>query len=212
LPAKDYIQDGLIAMWDGIENAGWGKHDPGATVWKDLVGTRDWTLTEFGSFSSCAFVNARNGVGATAQLIPTAEIPKVYQLETLMGQAGYNHYECLPFVYLGTIDTYMGVCFGKRYEGLIDSWPHYYHSWNTNGTATMRGYSSMGARERQVFVNGEEVSSKFITNNIGVIPETAVLRAGYYANTIHNIRLYNRALTAEEIAYNYNIDKQRFGL
>lgn len=26
LSAKSYVQDGLIAMWDGIENAGWGRH------------------------------------------------------------------------------------------------------------------------------------------------------------------------------------------
>ena len=38
LSAKSYVQDGLIAMWDGIENAGWGVHDPNATVWKDLSG------------------------------------------------------------------------------------------------------------------------------------------------------------------------------
>ena len=36
--ARDYIQDGLVAMWDGIENAGWGKHDENATNWVDLVG------------------------------------------------------------------------------------------------------------------------------------------------------------------------------
>ena len=42
--AKDYVQDGLIAMWDGIENAGWGVHDPNATVWKDLVGGYDLTV------------------------------------------------------------------------------------------------------------------------------------------------------------------------
>ena len=36
--ARDYVQDGLIAMWDGIENAGWGVHDPNATTWKDLTG------------------------------------------------------------------------------------------------------------------------------------------------------------------------------
>ena len=36
--AKDYVQDGLVAMWDGIENAGWGVHDPNATTWKDLTG------------------------------------------------------------------------------------------------------------------------------------------------------------------------------
>ena len=36
--ASDYVQDGLVAMWDGIENAGWGVHDPNATTWKDLTG------------------------------------------------------------------------------------------------------------------------------------------------------------------------------
>lgn len=36
--ARDYVQDGLVAMWDGIENAGWGVHDDTATVWMDLVG------------------------------------------------------------------------------------------------------------------------------------------------------------------------------
>lgn len=35
--AKDYVQDGLVAMWDGIENAGWKTHDPAATTWIDLV-------------------------------------------------------------------------------------------------------------------------------------------------------------------------------
>ena len=40
-----YIQDGLVAHWDGIENAGRGvAHDPDATTWKDLVGGREFTL------------------------------------------------------------------------------------------------------------------------------------------------------------------------
>lgn len=39
--AADYVQDGLIAMWDGIENAGWGIHDQNATFWKDLIGNVD---------------------------------------------------------------------------------------------------------------------------------------------------------------------------
>lgn len=36
--AADYIQDGLIAMWDGIENVGYGVHDDTSTVWVDLAG------------------------------------------------------------------------------------------------------------------------------------------------------------------------------
>lgn len=36
-----YVTDGLIAMWDGEWNAGPGKHDASATVWKDLAGSYD---------------------------------------------------------------------------------------------------------------------------------------------------------------------------
>ena len=35
--AKDYVQDGLVCMWDGIENVDWGVHDPNTTVWVDLM-------------------------------------------------------------------------------------------------------------------------------------------------------------------------------
>jgi len=41
VPASTYVQDGLIAMWDAIENVGWGMHDSNATIWKDLIGSND---------------------------------------------------------------------------------------------------------------------------------------------------------------------------
>ena len=43
--ASSYIQDGLVACWDGIENAGAGTHDAGVTVWKDIVGGYEFALT-----------------------------------------------------------------------------------------------------------------------------------------------------------------------
>ena len=36
--ASSYVQSGLIAQWDGIDNAGLGFHYSDATVWKDLKG------------------------------------------------------------------------------------------------------------------------------------------------------------------------------
>ena len=36
--AKSYVQDGLVAMWDGVENAGWGTHSNSTTTWVDLTG------------------------------------------------------------------------------------------------------------------------------------------------------------------------------
>ena len=43
--ASSYVQGGLVACWDGIENAGAGTHDAGATVWKDIVGGYEFALT-----------------------------------------------------------------------------------------------------------------------------------------------------------------------
>ena len=45
IAASSYIQNGLVACWDGIENAGAGTHDAGATVWKDIVGGYEFALT-----------------------------------------------------------------------------------------------------------------------------------------------------------------------
>ena len=36
--AFSYVQKGLAACYDGIENAGAGTHDPNATMWVDLTG------------------------------------------------------------------------------------------------------------------------------------------------------------------------------
>ena len=39
-----YITDGLVAMWDGEWNAGGGKHNPNATVWKDIISDKTLSL------------------------------------------------------------------------------------------------------------------------------------------------------------------------
>ena len=36
--AHAYVTSGLVAQWDGIDNAGTGSHDATATTWKDLSG------------------------------------------------------------------------------------------------------------------------------------------------------------------------------
>ena len=35
--AADYVSDGLILLYDGVENAGWGVHDDSAVSWRNLV-------------------------------------------------------------------------------------------------------------------------------------------------------------------------------
>lgn len=35
--ASDYVQNGLVAMWDAVENAGWGEHVDQSSEWLDLI-------------------------------------------------------------------------------------------------------------------------------------------------------------------------------
>lgn len=44
--AKNYVQNGLVAHWDAIENAGFGQHDNAATAWKDLKGSHDLAVVD----------------------------------------------------------------------------------------------------------------------------------------------------------------------
>ena len=62
--SANYVQDGLIAQWDGIDNVGIGGHDPSATVWKDLAGTNDLSLLTGGSWSDKGNALVVNGAAA----------------------------------------------------------------------------------------------------------------------------------------------------
>lgn len=70
--SADYVQDGLVAQWDGIDNAGTGAHNPGTTVWKNLASTGsayDLTLTANGSWNAegnALAVSNLSAVGQTA--------------------------------------------------------------------------------------------------------------------------------------------------
>ena len=45
LPSTAYVRDGLVAQWDGIDNAGVGQHVTSLTEWVDLVGTNKITFS-----------------------------------------------------------------------------------------------------------------------------------------------------------------------
>ena len=75
--SASYVQDGLITQWDGIDNAGTGAHNPNATVWKDLAGNLDLTLTANGSWTNgnALSVNGAAAFGSTkAPVYKTIEV------------------------------------------------------------------------------------------------------------------------------------------
>ena len=205
--ARDYIQDGLIAMWDGIENAGWGVHNPNATEWKDLVGDNDITLVG-GVFGDTALIcngtqygghndNVVNGV--QIELVANAKQQKRRCWIASTGQS-------LSSKYSGFVGWYdRGLCFG-----LYDTARSL-----TLGTAISYSFA---VNSNRTFENNALVATE--SGKSDLTPQAArgicVVVGGQMNNPlkcdIHCLRIYSRALTDEEIAHNYRIDKERFNL
>ena len=64
LTARSYVQKGLVACYDGIDNAGTGAHDATAATWADLSGNGfDGTLAANRGWAADGWTNAVDGSG-----------------------------------------------------------------------------------------------------------------------------------------------------
>jgi hypothetical protein len=219
--AKDYVQDGLVAMWDGIENAGWGIHNASATVWKDLIGSRDFALGGAFSAESLGF---RIGDGAagygtagsgytpsdvdflTTQLVVQVMENKNAFLATTVNK---NTVGKTCTLWKSGSTYYLGTGWSSK--------PKYEIGSTVVGTYMLtiiyNGQTADGAWKNTTQLT--QVRTEGFSNN-GSSGITIGVRAGYTswnANALYmGLRLYSRALTADEIAANYAIDKERFNL
>ena len=205
--ARDYIQDGLIAMWDGIENAGWGVHNPNATEWKDLVGDNDITLVG-GVFGDTALIcNGTQYGGYNNNVVNAVQIELVANTKQQKRRCWIaSTGQSLSSKYSGFVGWYdRGLCFG-----LYDTARSL-----TLGTAISYSFA---VNSNRTFENNALVATE--SGKSDLTPQAArgicVVVGGQMNNPlkcdIHCLRIYSRALTDEEIAHNYKIDKERFNL
>lgn len=231
--ARDYVQDGLIAMWDGIENAGWGVHDPNATTWKDLVGSYDGTVgANVVVMDNCMSFNGTKGeanavnVGTVtfgspqfvtfeAVFIKDHDAEVSVSNEAVFGQTEVNTSMVTMFVKSRLYVQYRKLGTSERLYINYGSAPF--------GMREMMSASFRYASDKiQLFKDGVVVANQpndstpidmsstsynFYIGGDAYNPEEYTL-----LGRVFNLRIYNRALTADEIAANYAIDKERFNL
>ena len=222
--ARDYIQDGLIAMWDGIENAGWETHNPSATVWKDLIGNRDWTLGASTSYEWTAnSFDAKDQFAATQDFIDGSIVKTVElcaKIKTPSTGVSGNH----AFVIIGRISAsgsppYYGLLYRNSQGVLALMGGRSYFAGTASefaGVAASFSFPNYATTSVSGYFNGTSRGTNG-NNTLDYNSTTrgTVARIGGTAKQsmpieVYNIRLYSRALTAEEIEHNYKIDKERF--
>lgn len=231
-----YVTDGLVAMWDGLHNKTLdGEHDGSVTKWTDIVGgvesavmtNQTWgdnyiqmtdanlqlftsgagtllpdrpytvemvaeeiTKSESSNAAGGLIVRARHRVGFFRHLNNNAWGPACFMAS--------NYYVAMKIAGL----TYSQI-YPKASKSFIVK------NWSTISSSTARNCVN-------VYYNGTLLTEHLYTYSSGNPPtESDVITlarstAGTYR--YYNIRIYNRALSADEIAANYALDVERFNI
>lgn len=222
LTAKDYVQDGLVAMWDGIENAGGGIHSSSATVWKDLINNKAFTLTSAGTWGDDCLIS--DGTSQAATMSESIADPifenrpqweAVFQLDDISRAEGgvfstrTSSNNSIP----GRIQLGKGYTSGGPIQFIIQR--------RTNKTCDALKHScSVNYTGRNAVVAGYMDGSPLTyLGNDGSGDFSYGACIGARTNNVYKmkckvfcVRIYSRALTASEISHNYAIDKIRFNL
>lgn len=240
--ARDYVQSGLVAMWDGIENAGWGTHNPSATTWKDLTGNGydgdsssyfsryEWTansLMRKADYTSVGTGHAFNtslaksqqlysaiATSSTIEIVasPTDGVSPLYdwasQVFYIGGISGSN---AILGMYLnGTSVGYGAKAPNATAAKNITISPALSIADLSHASISMTTDSTSGVCVVRLN-NGYAMNLSFTFTDRTANTQYVTIPNASLGKT-HNIRIYSRALSASEIARNYNIDKLRFGL
>ena len=206
-----YVTDGLVAMWDGEWNAGGGVHDPAAAAWKDVV-------SGIIASSNSPFAVGDNFLQRTGSQIMSATLPVTIPangnmaFEVVMQSNGRGNNGCATIGH-GLLVTVKSD--GVVYYGYSDTQTQQVFN-NTNvtnrNTYTLNREGNTGIA---AYFNGEY--KKLSVNGMGDTSDANTIslgggRSAAYPMNYYCFRIYNRLLTADEIAANYAIDKERFNL
>lgn len=215
LTARSYSQEGLLHQWDAIENVAFGEHSDSAQTWNDLIG--DTHLSPSNSNYSWADDAAILNDSGFKSTLYDASTPFTIETVFLVKQTKTNA--------IANIFSTGGTTTRKPNQISINN--------NSPNTLIQAGGDSpfyvdfsqyMGKRvsvvstyrgsSYKLYLNGEEVTtSSGATSSNGTNTGTLV-GFGWVGmfGEICSIRQRNVVLDADSIAFNYAIDKERFGL
>ena len=217
------VTDGLVLCLDAANK----KSYPGSgTVWRDLAGSNNGTLTNGPTFNSAnggsivfdgsndyvvlsnsSSISPTSGITVSAWCYLNAGSQTMirknindYLLEwgdTGLGSGSYLYW-------------YLSTTGGANYRRSTSAFS--LNTWyNTVGVFT----SGVGSA---LYVNGSPISTSYINTNTGTISQSnGYLRIGNWSDEtfngkVSNVTIYNRALSAAEIRQNFNALRGRFGI
>ena len=221
--SADYVQDGLVAQWDGLDNAGTGTHDPNATVWKNLAtsgSVYDLTLTNNATWNAEGRALVADGLSAFAPV----NAPEYKTIEVVCkrtnngGRILFNSGRKAQFVLFDTgssMRTYFSgdtSGSGKKTKPLLQPFSaseiNFFAARYDDNDNVESVFKDANQREEDTYYN-EWNPGKGITIGARIAVKNSATEYPWYGE-MYAIRLYNRRLTKAELARNHRIDCKRF--
>jgi hypothetical protein len=217
------VTDGLVLALDAANPK---SYTSGSTTWNDLSGNgNNSTLVNGPTFSSASNGSiVFNGTNNTATFAATINSVGMYQSNfsnefwfkpNSINQGALLAADGSPVAggsYAVVLrSTSILVSFYGEDQGIaLPSTNIWYHFINTYNYTT---------KSSLMYVNGNLFSTLTRTFDLGASVQNSTLKLGiygfggsYFSGSLANIKIYNRALSAEEIFQNYNGQKSRFNL
>ena len=221
--AADYIQDGLVALWDAIENGGPGVHDPtlNKNTWVEWCGT-GWKLDQDrgGFFQDDWFgqTEIRTAYNQNYSSALNALLSQTYTWEMTLGEVYFTPESNTREYFIGTYGrtssgNFRNIAYyetGTHATGSSDVYPSVYVSPNSCLGIVYRCDVEAGSATYTLKENGCLVSER--TKSFPTDYACAYIYTQPFAHKFHCMRIYDRILTPQELAYNESIDRLRFNL
>ena len=218
--AKDYVQDGLVAMYHLKENAGWGVCDESATKWTNLAtglpaSDSGFVFTPGGAyvptmkrFSVSQFSLFNHTIEARISRFPDTQQNHGIQIIQYMSLGGSSSSgtrgfttQRYPIITRQYITEIFGSCLAP-----INIVPEDKHT--LSATFDYDGTSKSIIR---YYIDGELVKESIETSVLTQASKNIYAQL-QQNNYLDRLNMYSRVLTADEIAHNYAIDKELFGI
>lgn len=219
-----YVTDGLVAMWDGEWNVAGGKHNGSSREWIDIVGGLKFSLTDLWAFGDKDAIHTIPQTGysnITLDGAPSGYDATSATWEVVVDFSGTLGFDERSYLFRNYLSKY--VYDGPYFIGDDLTWC----KWNN----AVQNISAISLKKSNTFTFSNSVGydgrALYYGNGIyktsvsgTVIHPIGTIALGNYVGGVAGgrelkwkcLRIYNRALSAEEISSNFSIDKERFGL
>lgn len=215
--ARDYVQNGLVYHADMIEAGGYGVSLSDGThnssEWISLVGNGSvstWNgkiMVADGNFTNYATSSFKYSVNLSRAITIENYITLVNGNGFYANASGYS------YIRLGTVQTKAALIPKLGPSGIAEAGKaNKYHLWRLVFDGDQY-YVSLDDGSNQIVFPEANIDG---SPNGDAVINTSTNFGGGSGTTVnampYTVRVYNRVLSAEEMAHNYAVDKARFGL